>query len=84
MNAAELDALLRQFLVDHKLNANERDELKHWANENVDGEQKRAAARGMVFDAARNAAASADAVELLTFVEEALEILLPMKANESV
>ena len=78
MNAAELDALLRQFLVDHKLSVSEREVLTSWVNNNVDTDQKRAAARGRVFEAARNVANGSNAGEVITFLEDVMKVLQPL------
>lgn len=78
MNAAELDALLRQFLVDHKLSDAEKKALARWVEANVTSDQKRGVARSRVFDAARNAVADANAVAVIDFLEDVLKVLLPM------
>lgn len=78
MNAAELDALLRQFLVDGKLSDAERKALARWVEANVTSEQKRGVARSRVFDTARNAVADPQAVQVLDFLEDVLKVLLPM------
>ncbi len=78
MNAAELDALLRQFLVDHKLSEAERKTLAKWVGENVTSEQKLGVARSRVFEAARNAVTDPTVVQVVTFLEDALKVLLPM------
>ena len=78
MNAAELDALLRQFLVDHKLSEAERKALAGWLEKNVTSEQKRGVARGRVFEAARNAVADPTSAMVIDFLEDVLKVLLPM------
>ena len=78
MNAAELDALLRQFLVDQKLNENERKVLANWVGENVQTEQQRGVARSRLFAAARNAVADPNGQLVVGFLEDALKVLLPM------
>jgi phosphatidylserine/phosphatidylglycerophosphate/cardiolipin synthase-like enzyme len=77
MNAAELDALLRQFLVDGKLSKGERATLQEWVRGNVATDQQRSVARGQVFDAARAAVADPAAAQILTFVEDALKVVVP-------
>lgn len=84
MNAAELDALLRQFLVDHKLSDAEKKALAKWVEANVTSEQKRGVARSRVFDAARNAVADPNAVQVIDFLEDVLKVLLPMGGNAAV
>ena len=78
MNAAELDALLRQFLVDHKLSDAERKALAKWVEANVTTEQKRGVARSRVFDAARNAVADPTAALVVDFLEDVMKVLVPM------
>jgi mitochondrial cardiolipin hydrolase len=78
MNAAELDALLRQFLVDHKLSDAEKKALARWVEANVTSEQKRGVARSRVFATARAAVADPAAAGVLAFVEEVLKVVLPM------
>lgn len=78
MNAAELDALLRQFLVDHKLSDAEKKALAKWVEANVTTEQKRGVARSRVFDTARAAVADPNAVAVIDFLEDVLKVLLPM------
>jgi phosphatidylserine/phosphatidylglycerophosphate/cardiolipin synthase-like enzyme len=78
MNAAELDALLRQFLVDHKLSDAERKALAGWLEKNVTSEQKRNVARSRVFEAARTAVADPTAGRVIDFLEDVLKVLLPM------
>lgn len=77
MNAAELDALLRQFLVDGKLSRAERTALTAWVQKNVTTDQQRSLARSRVFDAARNAVADPQAVQVLTFLEDVLKVIIP-------
>lgn len=84
MNAAELDALLRQFLVDHKLSDAEKKALAKWVEANITSEQKRGVARSRVFDAARNAVADPNAVQVIDFLEDVLKVLLPMGGNATV
>jgi phosphatidylserine/phosphatidylglycerophosphate/cardiolipin synthase-like enzyme len=78
MNAAELDALLRQFLVDHKLSDAERKTLARWLEANVTTDQKRNVARSRVFEAARGAVADPTAGRVVNFLEDVLKVLLPM------
>ncbi len=77
MNAAELDAMLRQFLVDHKLSASERQTLMTWAEKNVTTEQKLNVARNRVFEAARQAVTDPTGVEVIDFLEAALKVIVP-------
>ena len=77
MNAAELDALLRQFLVDGKLSKAERTALTAWVQSNVGTDQHRAVARSRVFDAARNAVTDPQATQILAFLEDALKVIVP-------
>jgi len=77
MNAAELDALLRQFLVDHKLSGSERQTLMAWAEKNITTEQKRGVARSRLFEAARNAVTDPAAIEVIDFLEAALKVIVP-------
>lgn len=77
MNAAELDALLRQFLVDHKLSTSERQTLMAWAEKNITTEQKRGVARSRLFEAARQAVTDPAAVEVIDFLEAALKVIVP-------
>lgn len=77
MNAAELDALLRQFLVDGKLSKAERTALTAWVQENVAGDQHRAVARSRVFEAARAAVADPQATQIITFLEDVLKVIVP-------
>lgn len=78
MNAAELDALLRQFLVDQKLSDSERKTLSAWLTRNVTTDQQRNVARSRVFEAARNAVADPTGGLIVTFLEDVLKVLLPM------
>jgi mitochondrial cardiolipin hydrolase len=78
MNAAELDALLRQFLVDHKLSDAEKKALGKWVESNVTSEQKRGVARSRVFDTARHAVSDPQAAQVIDFLEDVLKVLLPM------
>lgn len=78
MNAAELDALLRQFLVDGKLSDAERKALAGWVDANVTSEQKRGVARSRVFATARHAVADPTAAQVIDFLEDVLKVLLPM------
>ncbi len=77
MNAAELDALLRQFLVDHKLSGSERQVLMDWAEKNITTEQKRGVARSRLFESARQALTDPAAVEVIDFLESALKVIVP-------
>ena len=77
MNAAELDALLRQFLVDHKLSGSERQVLMDWAEKNITTEQKRGVARSRLFESARGAVTDPAAVEVIDFLESALKVIVP-------
>ncbi len=81
MNAAELDALLRQFLVDHKLSDAEKKALAKWLDANVTSEQKRGVARSRVFDAARHAVADPTAVAVIDFLEDVLKVVVPVIAS---
>ena len=83
MNAAELDALLRQFLVDHKLSENERKVLVNWVRENVRTDQERGVARSRLFDAARNAVPDPSSHLVVDFLEDSLKVLAPMGATPS-
>jgi phosphatidylserine/phosphatidylglycerophosphate/cardiolipin synthase-like enzyme len=78
MNAAELDALLRQFLVDHKLSDAEKKALAKWVDANVTSEQKRGVARSRVFATARAAVADPQAARVIDFLEDVLKVLVPM------
>jgi len=83
MNAAELDALLRQFLVDGKLSKAERTALTAWVQSNVASDAHRAVARSRVFDAARNAVADPQAAQVLTFLEDVLKVIVPTQPGGS-
>ncbi|MEO2091467.1 MAG: phospholipase D-like domain-containing protein [Gemmataceae bacterium] len=80
MNAAELDALLRQFLTDHTLSDAEKKTLRGWVEKHVTTDQHRAVARSRVFDTARGAVADPQAARVIDFVEDVLKVLLPMGA----
>lgn len=77
MNPAELDALLRQFLVDHKLSGSEQQALMAWVDANISTEHDRSVARSRVFEAARQAIGDPTAREILGFVENALKAVVP-------
>jgi phosphatidylserine/phosphatidylglycerophosphate/cardiolipin synthase-like enzyme len=81
MNPAELDALLRQFLVDRKLSEPERKVLAGWVKAHVTTDQQRNAARNRVFETARQAVADPHAAAVIDFVEDVLKVLLPMGAT---
>ena len=77
MNAAELDALLRQFLVDRKFSGSERDVLMGWAGQHITTEQQRNVARSRVFESARNAVADPAARDVIEFLENVLKVIVP-------
>jgi phosphatidylserine/phosphatidylglycerophosphate/cardiolipin synthase-like enzyme len=77
MNAAELDALLRQFLVDGKLSKSERTTLTAWVQGNIATDQQRAVARSRVFEAARAAVADPQANQIISFLEDVLKVIAP-------
>lgn len=79
MNAAELDALFRQFLADRKLSGAERDTLMAWAAENIATEQQRGVARSRLFDAARQAVTETGTVEVIDFLEAAMKVIVPVQ-----
>jgi phosphatidylserine/phosphatidylglycerophosphate/cardiolipin synthase-like enzyme len=81
MNAAELDALLRQFLTDHTLSDAEKKTLRGWVDKSVRTDQHRAVARNRVFDTARGAVADPQAARVIDFLEDVLKVLLPMGAT---
>jgi len=81
MNAAELDALLRQFLVDQKLSPHERGVLADWVAKNLTTDHQRGVARHQLFEAARNAIVDSAAGQVISFVEDALRVLLPMTSG---
>jgi len=81
MNAAELDALLRQFLVDHKLNPHEKKVLVDWVDRNVTSEHYRGLARNRLFESVRDAATDSKTIMLLKFIEDVLKVLMPMASN---
>jgi len=81
MNAAELDALLHQFLVDHKLSDAEGKALAGWVRANVTTDQQRGLARHRVFEAARGAVADPQAARVIDFLESVLKVLLPMSGT---
>lgn len=81
MNAAELDALLRQFLVDGKLSKSERTALTAWVQTNVTSEQERSVARSRVFDAARAAVADPQAAQIIAFLEDVLKVVIPSQTG---
>ncbi len=83
MNAAELDALLRQFLVDGKLSKGERAALMEWVRKNITSDQERSVARSRVFDAARNAVADPAASQIFTFVEDVLKVVIPPQSGSA-
>ena len=78
MNAAELDALLRQFLIDHKLSEAESKTLAGWVRSNVTTDQQRGLARNRVFEAARSAVTDPQSTQVIDFLEDVLKVLLPM------
>jgi len=78
MNAAELDALVRQFLVDHKLSDTERQVLKDWVAKNIGNEHQRAVARSRIFEAARSSVGDPQAAMVIEFLEDALRVVVPM------
>jgi mitochondrial cardiolipin hydrolase len=78
MNPADLDALLRQTLADHKLSGSEKDALAAWVHEHVDSDPDRGAARSRVFEIARQAATDDAARQVLSWVEDALKIIVPV------
>jgi phosphatidylserine/phosphatidylglycerophosphate/cardiolipin synthase-like enzyme len=77
MNAAELDVLLRQFLVDHKLSDTERKVLAKWIQTNVTTDQQRSMARSRIFEAARNAVSDPTSVLVIDFLHDVLKVLTP-------
>jgi phosphatidylserine/phosphatidylglycerophosphate/cardiolipin synthase-like enzyme len=78
MNVAELNALLRQFLVDHKLTEAERKALAGWVREHAATDQQRGVVRSRVFEAARNAVADPVGAKVIDFLEDAMRVLAPM------
>jgi phosphatidylserine/phosphatidylglycerophosphate/cardiolipin synthase-like enzyme len=82
MNAAELDAMLRQFLVDNKLSKAESDALSAWVGKNIQNDHQRAVARSRVFASARQAVTDPVAHQVLTFVEDVLRAVLPMTPTD--
>ncbi len=78
MNAAELDAMLRQFLVDNKLSKAEQDALTAWVGKNIKSDHDRALARSRVFASARQAINDPIAQQVLLFVEDVLRAVVPM------
>jgi cardiolipin hydrolase len=78
MNAAELDAMLRQFLVDNKLSKAESDALSAWVGKNIKNDHERAIARNRVFASARQAVNDPVAQQVLMFVEDVLRAVVPM------
>lgn len=83
MNAAEFDALLRQFLVDGRFSKHEREVLVEYIAKTVTTEQHRGKARHLLFETARQAVTDAGAVQVLGFVEDVLRILVPMPSSGS-
>ncbi|MCZ2340308.1 MAG: phospholipase D-like domain-containing protein [Bacteroidales bacterium] len=81
MQPAELDALLRQTLTDHKLSGSEKSSLIDWAHAHIDSDQDRGVARSRVFEIARQAATDEEARRVLSWVEAALKAILPLGAN---
>ncbi len=77
MNAAELDALLRQFLVDRKFSGAERDVLMGWADQHITTDQQRNIARSRVFESARNAVTDPAARDVIEFLENVLKVIVP-------
>ena len=69
MNAAELDGLLRNSLIDLKLSGCEKDALLGWVQAHVGSDQDRAVARSRVFDVARTAAPDDTARQLIVWLE---------------
>ena len=78
MNAAELDAMLRQFLVDNKLCKTEQDALTAWVGKNSHNDHQRAVARSRVFASARQVVTDPMSQQVLSFVEDVLRAVVPM------
>lgn len=84
MKPAELDALLSQTLVDHKLSGSEKSSLIDWAQAHLDSDQDRAVARSRVFEIARQTATDEEARRVLSWVEDALKAIIPIRAGAGV
>jgi len=81
MNAAELDAMLRQFLVDNVLSETEAKVMAGWVKKYATTDQHRAAARSRVFNSARQLMADGQSQQILDFVQEALRAIDKPQAN---
>ena len=78
MNPADLAAVLRQSLADHKLSGGEKTALARWLAANVTTDHERGVARHEVFAAAKAAAATSDPGAVIDWVEDVLKVLLPV------
>lgn len=83
MNPTDLDALLRQTLADHKLSGSEKNALAAWVHEHVDSDPDRGAARSRVFEIARQAATDDAARRVLSWVEDALKVIVPVQGGQA-
>jgi phosphatidylserine/phosphatidylglycerophosphate/cardiolipin synthase-like enzyme len=77
MNPADLDALLRQSLADHKLSGSEKQALTGFTLSHIDSDQDRAVARSRAFDVARQAATDDEARRVLSWLEDVLKVVAP-------
>lgn len=78
MTPADLDALLRQTLADHKLSGSEKQLLTGFALNQIDSDQDRAVARSRAFAVAREATTDEGARRVLVWLEESLKALSPV------
>ncbi len=81
MNPADLDALLRQSLADHKLSGSERQALTGFALRQIDSDQARAVARSRAFEVARQAATDDEARRVIFWLEDVLRVIAPMQGE---
>ena len=80
MNAAELDAMLRQFLVDHRLSPTEQATLARWVKLNITNGQERALACRRLFEAARQNVVDPTALAVIGFLEDTLKVIAPTES----
>jgi phosphatidylserine/phosphatidylglycerophosphate/cardiolipin synthase-like enzyme len=81
MNPADLDALLRQSLADHKLSGSERQALTGFALSHIDSDQDRAVARSRAFEVARQAATDDTARRVFSWLEDVLRAVAPAQGG---
>jgi phosphatidylserine/phosphatidylglycerophosphate/cardiolipin synthase-like enzyme len=83
MDPTALAQFFRQSLADRRLSGSEKTALSEWADQHIPDDQARGLARHMAFEIARESSADPNGAAVVTWLEEVMKVLAPIRTEET-